>query len=244
MMCAGAGQLCAARYFFACGCAGRSNPYPETAELFCTMGYTDFWKSIASLNEILPLVRFMSRMALPRRRWYCDRVTDGFPCKERGSRFKRNFDAERDEALLICKRLRDRMYARLLRYMDASPAAQQNLIPMDWEQYDAWSENARLARMDYLSGKLTAEEFLRKIDTMHDLESYAVTTPKEPPKQTIWQRLVAKSIGFDAERHYPESFQMLDLTAANPTWQTISADELRARDQEGHRSLRDQYGKK
>lgn len=33
-------------------------------------GYTDFWKSSASLNEIRPLVRFISRMARPRRRWY------------------------------------------------------------------------------------------------------------------------------------------------------------------------------
>ncbi len=47
---------------------------------------------------------------------YCDRVTDGFPCKQRGARFKRN------------------------------------LIPMDYGQYDAWSENARLARMEYLKG--------------------------------------------------------------------------------------------
>jgi len=30
------------------------------------MGYTDFWKSSASLNEMRPLVRFISRMARPR----------------------------------------------------------------------------------------------------------------------------------------------------------------------------------
>ena len=34
------------------------------------MGYTDFWKSSASLSEMRPLVRFISRMAFPRRRWY------------------------------------------------------------------------------------------------------------------------------------------------------------------------------
>lgn len=105
---------------------------------------------------------------------YCDRETDGFPCKQRGSRFKRNLDAEQDEALLACKRLRDRMYARLLRYTDAHPNNRKNLISMDYDQYDSWSENARLARIDYLDGKLTAEEFLRKIDTMHDLEDYTV----------------------------------------------------------------------
>ena len=67
---------------------------------------------------------------------YCDRETDGFPCKQRGSRFKRNLDAEQDEALLACKRLRDRMYARLLRYTDAHPNNRKNLISMDYDQYD------------------------------------------------------------------------------------------------------------
>lgn len=43
---------------------------------------------------------------------YCDRVTDGFPCKQRGSRFKRNLVEEQDGALRICNQLRDRMYAR------------------------------------------------------------------------------------------------------------------------------------
>lgn len=63
---------------------------------------------------------------------YCDRETDGFPCKQRGSRFKRNLDAEQDEALQVCKKLRDRMYARMLRYTTALPENRQDLIPMDY----------------------------------------------------------------------------------------------------------------
>ena len=54
---------------------------------------------------------------------------------------------------------------------------------MDYDQYDTWSENARLARIDYLDGKLTAEEFLRKIDTMHDLEEYTVGETQTPWRQ-------------------------------------------------------------
>ena len=175
---------------------------------------------------------------------YCDRETDGFPCKQRGSRFKRNLDAERDEALLACKRLRDRMYARMLRYTTALPENRQDLIPMDYDQYDTWSENARLARIDYLDGKLTAEEFLRKIDTMHDLEDYTVDETQTSPAETAWQRMVAGNIGFDPELHYPEGFMLLDLRADDPKWQTFSADDLRRRDQEGHQSLREKYGKK
>ena len=174
---------------------------------------------------------------------YCDRETDGYPCKERGSRFKRNLDAERDEALLACKRLRDRMYARLLRYTIAHPNERKNLIPMDYDKYDAWSENARLARIDYLDGKLTAEEFLRKIDTMHDLEDYSVDAAQTSPAETAWQRMVADNIGFDPELHYPEGFMLLDLRTDDPKWQTFLADDLRRKDQEGHQSLREKYGK-
>ena len=175
---------------------------------------------------------------------YCDRQTDGYPCKQRGSRFKRNLNTEQDEALLAYKRLRDRMYARLLRYTMAHPNERGNLIGMDYDQYEAWSENARLARIDYLSGKLTAEAFLRKIDTMHDLESYTVEEAQAPPIETVWQQMVAADIGFNPEAHYPKNFMLLDLKAEKPEWQTFSADDLRRRDQEGHQSLREKYGKK
>lgn len=175
---------------------------------------------------------------------YCDRETDGFPCKQRGSRFKRNLDAEQDAALLACKRLRDRMYARMQRYACAHENNRQNLIPMNCMQYGDWSENARLARIDYLDGKLTAEEFLQKIDIMHDLEEYAVGETQTLPVETAWQRMVSNNIGFDPEIHYPEGFMLLDLRVDNPKWQTFSADDLRRRDQEGHQSLREKYGRK
>lgn len=175
---------------------------------------------------------------------YCDRKTDGFPCKQRGSRFKRNLDAEQDEALLACKRLRDRMYARMLRYTIALPENRQDLICVDYMEYDAWSENARLARMEYLDGKLTGEEFLRKIDTMHDLEDYTVDEVQAPPANTPWQRMVAGDMGFDPETHYPEAVMQLDLGTDDPQWQTCSADDLRRRDQEGHQSLREKYATK
>lgn len=43
---------------------------------------------------------------------------------------------------------------------------------MDYNDYETWSENARLARAEYLLGKLTAEAFLQKIDTTHELKIY------------------------------------------------------------------------
>ena len=173
---------------------------------------------------------------------YCDRVTDGFPCKQRGSRFKRNLVEEQDGALRICSQLRDRMYARFLRWQDAAPTERGNLIPMDCDQYTAWSENARLARMAYLDGKLTSEDFLRRIDTIHELESYETDKP-EVVEETEWQRMVADNLGFDVETHYPETMQVLDLGVKEPRWELRTADDLRREDQKGHQSLREKYGK-
>ena len=172
---------------------------------------------------------------------YCDRVTDGFPCKQRGTRFKRNLAENQDGALKLCNQLRDRMYARLLRWQDAAPGERDRLIPMDYEQYEVWSENARLARMEYLKGKLTAEEFLRQIDTTHELESYEVDNA-ELAGETHWQRMVAGDFAFDADAHYPEMMQVLDLGEAEPKWELYTADDLRREDQKGHQSLRERYG--
>ena len=173
---------------------------------------------------------------------YCDRVTDVFPCKQRGSRFKRNLVKEQDSALRICSQLRERMYARFLRWQDAAPTERDNLIPMDYDQYTAWSENARLARMEYLDGKLTAEDFLRRIDMTHELESYK-TDKTELAEETVWQRIVAGNLGFDAETHYPETMQVLDLGVKEPRWELQTVDELRQEDQTGHQSLREKYGR-
>lgn len=174
---------------------------------------------------------------------YCDRVTDGFPCKKRGARFKRNLVEEQDGALRVCNQLRNRMYARLLRWQDAIPSERANLIPMDYDQYTAWSENARLARMEYLDGKLTAEEFLRRIDMTHELESYE-TGKTELVEETVWQNRVSGDFSVDPETYYPETIQVLDLGAAEPKWELRTADDLRRRDQKGHQSLREQYGKR
>lgn len=174
---------------------------------------------------------------------YCDRVTDGFPCKQRGARFKRNLVEDQDGAIKLCNQLRDRMYARLLRWQDAAPSERDKLIPMDYEQYEAWSENARLARMEYLKGRLTAEKFLRRIDTTHELENYEAGKA-ELVEETAWQRMVAGNFAFDAETHYPEMMQVLDLGVAGPKWELCTADDLRREDQKGHQSLREKYGKK
>ena len=151
---------------------------------------------------------------------YCDRVTDGQSCKQRGANLARLDKTSEDEALLIYKKLRDRMYSRLLRWIDAAPSDRSNLIPMDYEQYDQWSENARVAREEYVQGKFTAEEFLRKIDTTHELTSYEAGKIDLPDGPNRWQRLVAKDFRFDPERYFPEKMAHLNLSDPNVTVKT------------------------
>jgi len=175
---------------------------------------------------------------------YCDRVIDGFPCKQRGARFQRNEGREKDEALLVYKQLRDRMYARFLRYQDAAPEGRSRLSPMDHAQYDAWSKNASAAYKEYKAGTITAEEFLRRIDTTHELESYEEGKVRlTETEETPWQRLVARSWDFDPERLFPEEMMILNLSKPDAMWEMRTADELRRRTQKGHQSLREKYGK-
>lgn len=176
---------------------------------------------------------------------YCDRVTDGQSCKQRGANLARLEKTSEDEALLIYKKLRDRMYSRLLRWQDATPSERERLIPMDYQQYDQWSENARLAREEYVRGALTAEEFLRKIDTTHELTSYEVGKVDLPDGPSMWQRLVARDYRFDPERYFPKEMAYLnwDLSDPAPQWQILTADDLRRKAQKGHQSLKEKYGK-
>lgn len=96
--------------------------------------------------------------------------------------------------------------------------------------------------MEYLKGKLTAEELLRRIDTTHELESYEADRA-EPVGQTVCQQRVAGDISFDPEVCYPETIQCLDLGEAEPKWEIYTADDLRRREQRGHQSLRERHGK-
>ena len=167
----------------------------------------------------------------------------GYFIPKRGANLARLDKTSEDEALLVCKKLRDRMYSRLIRWQDAAPSERSNLMPMDYEQYDQWSENARLAREEYVQGKLTAEEFLRKIDITHELTSYEVDKIDLPDEPSLWQQLVARDFRFDPERHFPEEKAHLILGVPDPQWQILTADDLRREAQKGHQSLKEKYGK-
>lgn len=173
---------------------------------------------------------------------YCDRVVDRQTCKQRGANLARREKSTQDEALLTCKRLRDRMYSRLLRWQNTAPNKRERLIPMDYLQYESWSENARLMRMKYLRGELAAEEFLRKIDITHELDDYDCKEIIMSNEPSVWQTLVENDITFSPEKYF-EDVMKLDFMQPNPEWLTITADEQRKRAQAGHQSFKEKYGK-
>ena len=131
---------------------------------------------------------------------YCDRIFDGQSCKKQGANLKRRKGPEQDDALKLFKQLRDRMYARMLRYQDAPENQRGRLIPMMPAQYDEWEANARQARREYMAGKIKAEEFLRCIDTTHELTSYDTIKQELPPEESVWQKRVAADLGFEIGR--------------------------------------------
>ena len=92
-------------------------------------------------------------------------------------------------------------------------------------------------------GKLTAEEFLRKIDTTHELPSYEVDKIDLPDEPSLWQRLVERDFRFDPERHFPEEKAHLDLSYPGAQWHILTADDQRREAQKGHQSLKEKYGK-
>lgn len=98
-------------------------------------------------------------------------------------------------------------------------------------------------REEYVRGNLTAEEFLRKIDTIHELMSCEVDKINLPDEPSMWQQLVERDFRFDPERYCPIELGRLDLSCPDPRWQILTADDLRREPQKGYQSLKKKYGK-
>ena len=112
---------------------------------------------------------------------------------------------------------------------------------MDASMYLDWSELARDARMAYLRRELTTEEFLRRIDVYHELESYEVSVPNSPDKSVLQQR-IERDIDFDPALAY-QTIQVLDLEESEPAWWIETTEEQLRQERRGHESLREKFGK-
>ena len=92
--------------------------------------------------------------------------------------------------------------------------------------YGEWSAMASETRLKYAHKEITAEEFLQRIDTMHDLTSYKIKECKLVPEPSKWQQCVADNIAFDPERAFPETIMFLNLEKGNPQWESFTSEQL------------------
>ena len=143
---------------------------------------------------------------------YCDHVwKDGSTCKKRGPNLKRKDGPNEDRYLLAFKKLRARFYERDYRFYAGLPG-----MSVPCGSYFGWIEDASAARVEYLEGTITGEEFLRRINPEGeelDLES-SFQTPAEDILFTPWERLVEGNMSFDPKRHF-QTMLTLDLGAEN-----------------------------
>ncbi len=110
--------------------------------------------------------------------------------------------------------------------------------------YFDWIDDASTARVEYLEGKISGDEFLRRINPEGeelDLDS-PCQTPAEDILFTPWEQLVAGDISFDPKRHF-QTMQFLDLGAEDLQWNLVTAKEQESRSKHGNESLLEKYKK-
>ena len=173
---------------------------------------------------------------------YCYGEVDGRPCKQEGAKRMRRFRAETDEALAIYERLRRRLEERANRLELAGPDGENHLLPFSRTQYEAWLDGAREAKKEYQAGGISAEEFLRRIDIDGELASRKAARDTLPePDRTPWRDYIKRDMDFIPGKRFTDMLY-LDLSADDPAWTMITAEEQIRKARGGHASLHDRYG--
>ena len=175
---------------------------------------------------------------------YCYGEMDGKPCKQEGAKRMHRFRADTDEALAAYERLRRRLEERANRLELAGPGGENHLIPFGRTQYEAWLDGAWEAKKAYQAGGISAEEFLRRIDVDGELDGYQAARDTFPaPGQTPWRDYIKRDMDFIPGKRFTDMLY-LDLSADDPAWTMITAEEQIRKARGGHASLHDRYGVK
>lgn len=172
---------------------------------------------------------------------YCYDAADGRPCKEIGPGNMRRLRADTDGGLAAYERLRRRLEERANRLELAPPGAEDRLIPFDRDQYAAWLDLARETKRNYQTGRISAGEFLRRIDPGEELVPYdAERTELPPPDETPWRDSIKRAMDFVSDGLFMDT-DFLDLRGDEPTWEIITAKSQMLCARGGHTSLHDRY---
>lgn len=169
---------------------------------------------------------------------YCDREwEDEKTCKQLGPNAQRRVDQHYDTALALFEAYRKRMRARYERFMLSNQKMNTEFM-LDINGYFDWSEMAKQTRMDYLDGKISAEEFIRRIDKYGELKDFTAQKT-EQTAESILERFVKQDLNFDPARRYFD-IQTLDLSEPKPQWKIVTAEEWMRNEQGTHRPLAEQ----
>ena len=169
---------------------------------------------------------------------YCDREwEDEKTCKQLGPIAQRRVDRHYDTALELFEVHRKRMAARHERYMLSNQKMDTEFV-LGINEYFDWSEMAKQARLDYIDGKISAEEFIRRIDKYGELTDFTAQKT-EQTGESILERLVKQDLSFDPARRY-FNIQTLDLEESDPQWKIMTAEEWMRGEQGTRRPLAEQ----
>lgn len=173
---------------------------------------------------------------------YCDRIFDGRDCKTLGPLAQRRIDQHNDNALAVFETLRHRMASRAERFRDGGGDMTTDFA-IDTIAYGEWSDLARRARMDYLDGKVTAEEFVRTINIYGEFPDFYSQKNNVPAGEDVYKQRATNDMDFESEqRYFPIQTLILSEDPDQnppPEWTITSAAEWQKREQGDSRSLMD-----
>ena len=107
---------------------------------------------------------------------YCDREWDGKTCKHWGPLARRRINEAQDNALEVYEILHHRNELRCDHYVNKISTVRESGYQLDVIAYGDWSEMAQELRRAYLDGKISAADFIAKIDIYHEYPDFAHKT--------------------------------------------------------------------
>ena len=180
---------------------------------------------------------------------YCDREWDGKSCKHLGPLARRRINEAQDNALEVYEILHHRNELRCDHYVNKISTVRESGFQLDVIAYGDWGEMAQDQRRAYLDGKISAADFIAKIDIYHEYPDFAHKKETPPTGDSTFREKVKRDMNFDPNRHY-ENRMFLELLIGEDgvqeggaEWVVQTAQEQRGAECLGDTSLVEQIDK-
>ena len=180
---------------------------------------------------------------------YCDREWDGKSCKHLGPLARRRINEAQDNALEVYKILHHRNELRCDHYVNKISTVRESGFQLDVIAYGDWSEMAQDQRRAYLDSKISAADFIAKIDIYHEYPDFAHKKETPPTGDSTFREQIKRDLNFDPNRHY-EDMMFLELRLDESglpengaEWVVQTAREQHDADRAGDTSLVEQVEK-